>query len=191
MAKKVLIILTDGFEEIEAVTPIDILRRAGCEVLVAGLAKKVVTGSHGIVLTTDIVLSDPVVAARLTASLPDAIVIPGGPGAEDLGRSTLVREWLHRMSEAKKMVGAICAAPAAVLAPSGVLEGKKATCFPGYENRLSAGGAVLSQDRVVMDGRFITSRSPGTAMEFSLELARMLEGDAAADQIAEKILANT
>ena len=189
--KKVLIVVTDGFEEIETVTPIDILRRAGCEVIVAGLAKKVVTGSHGIVLTADIVLSDHGVGERLTASLPDALVIPGGPGAEDLGRSTVVRDWIRRMSDAKKTVSAICAAPAAVLAPSGVLEGKKATCFPGYENRLGAGGALFSQDRVVTDGRFITSRSPGTAMEFSLELARKLAGDAAADQIAEKILANT
>ncbi len=180
--KKVLVVLTDGFEEIEAITPIDVLRRAGCEVLVAGLAKKVVTGSHGLLITTDVLLKE-------VKELPDAIVLPGGPGAEDLGRSTIVREWILRMNGAKKIVGAICAAPAAVLAPTGILEGKKATCFPGYENRLSLGGALVSSERVVTDGEIITSRGAGTAMEFSLELARKLAGPEKAAEVSETILA--
>jgi 4-methyl-5(b-hydroxyethyl)-thiazole monophosphate biosynthesis len=179
---KVLIILTDGFEEIEAITPIDILRRAGCEVLVAGLGKKVVMGSHGVLVTTDILLKD-------VKELPDALVLPGGPGSEDLGRSTVVREWVLRMNEAKKIVSAICAAPATVLAPTGILEGKKATCFPGYETRLGAGSAVFSAQRVVTDGDLITSRGPGTAMEFSLELVRKLMGPAKASEISGNILA--
>lgn len=182
MSKKVLIILTDGFEEIEAVTPIDILRRAGLEVIVAGLAKKVVTGSHGILLTTDVLLKE-------VNGLPDALIVPGGPGAEELGHSPLVREWVLRMSDAKKTVGAICAAPAAVLAPTGVLENKKATCFPGYESRLGAGGAVFSSERVVTDGDVITSRGAGTAMEFSLELVRHLAGPVKASEISGAILA--
>ena len=180
--KKVVLVLTDGFEEIEAITPIDILRRAGMGVLAAGLSKKVVTGSHGIVITADVLLKE-------VSELPDAIIFPGGPGAEDLGKSTVVREWVHRMSEAKKVVGAICAAPAALLAPAGVLEGKKATCFPGYETRLTAGGAIFSTDRVVTDGELITSRGAGTAMEFSLELVRKLAGPAMAAEISGKILA--
>ena len=179
---KVLVVLTDGFEEIEAVTPIDILRRADFHVTVAGLAKKVVTGSHGIVLTTDAILAD-------IKEMPDAIVIPGGPGAEELGRSKVLREWLAKMAQAKKTVAAICAAPAAVLAPAGVLEGKKATCFPGYETRLGAGGAEFSAERVVTDGDLVTSRSAGTAMEFSIELVRKLAGNAKAAEVSEKILA--
>ena len=180
--KKVLVIVTDGFEEIETVTPVDILRRAGLEVVVAGLDKKVVTGAHGVLLTTDAMLKD-------VKDLPEAIVIPGGPGAEDLGRSKAVREWVLKMSESKKTVGAICAAPAAVLGPAGVLEGRKATCFPGYENRLAAGGATFSPGRVVTDGEIVTSRGPGTAMEFALELVRKLAGPEKAAEIAGKILA--
>ncbi len=180
--KQVLLVLTDGFEEIEAITPIDILRRAGCEVLVAGLDKKVVVGSHGVLVTTDVLL-------REVKELPDALVLPGGPGAEDLGRSTALRGWVLRMSEAKKIISAICAAPATVLAVTGVLEGKKATCFPGYENRLGMGGAIFSSDRVVTDGEVITSRGAGTAMEFSLELVRKLMGSAKASEISETILA--
>lgn len=180
--KKVLLVLTDGFEEIEAITPIDILRRADLEVIVAGLSKKVVTGSHGVIVTTDVLLKE-------INELPDALVFPGGPGAEELGRSTVVRDWVRKMAEAKKIVSAICAAPASVLAPAGILEGKKATCFPGYENRLSAGGAIFSPERVVTEGAFITSRGAGTAMEFSLELVRQLVSPAKADEISEAILA--
>ena len=180
---KALIILADGFEEVETVTPIDVLRRADIEVLVSGLAKKVVTGSHGVVLTTDVLLKD-------IQDLPDAIIIPGGPGAEELGRSPQVREWVRKVGSANKIVSAICAAPAAVLAPAGVLEGKKATCFPGYENRLAAGGAVFSPDRVVVDGPIITSRGAGTAMEFSLELVRALAGPEKASEISAQILAS-
>ena len=180
--KKVLIILTDGFEEIEAITPIDILRRAELDVVIAGLDKKVVTGSHGVLLTTDVLLKE-------VKDLPDAIVIPGGPGAEDLGRSRAVREWVLKMNQAKKTVSAICAAPAAVLAPTGILDGKTATCFPGYENRLDAGGATFSPERVVTDGDVVTSRGAGTAMEFSLELVRKLAGAPKAQEVSEKILA--
>jgi len=181
--KKVLLVLTDGFEEIEAITPIDILRRADLQVIVAGLSKKVVTGAHGVMVTTDVLLKE-------VNELPDALVFPGGPGAEELGRSTAVREWVRKMGEAKKIVGAICAAPAAVLAPTGILEGKKATCFPGYETRLAAGGAIFSSERVVTDGDVITSRGAGTALEFSLELVRRLASPQVASEISGKILAS-
>ena len=188
--KKVLLVLADGFEEIEAITPIDILRRADLEVLVAGLSKKVVTGSHGVVVTTDVLLKEVGAIHESPLRLPDAIIFPGGPGAEELGRSTAVRDWVRKMADAKKIVGAICAAPAAVLAPTGILEGKKATCFPGYETRLAAGGAEFSPERVVVDGELITSRAAGTAMEFSLELVRKLAGPQIASDIAGKILAS-
>lgn len=188
MLKKVLIILTDGFEEIEAVTPIDILRRAGFSVTVAGLEKKEVKGSHGIRVIADCLLSDISVEARHAVPLPDAILFPGGPGAEALGKSQAVKSWIEKMRGAGRIVGAICAAPAAVLAPTGILEGKKATCFPGYEKRLGA-KAVFSSERVVTDGDLVTSRGPGTAMEFSLELVRKLAGPSKAAEISGTVLA--
>lgn len=179
--KKVLVVLADGFEEIEAVTPIDILRRAGFSVTVAGLEKKEVKGSHGITLSADTLLKD-------VRDLPDALVFPGGPGAEAVGKSEAVKTWIQKMRDAGRTVGAICAAPAAVLAPTGILDGKKATCFPGYEKRLGA-KAVFSTDRVVTDGELVTSRGPGTAMEFSLELVRKLAGPQKAAEISGTILA--
>ena len=173
--------LTDGFEEVEAVTPIDLLRRAGLEVIVAGLEKKDVTGSHGIRLTADVLLKD-------VKETPDAIVLPGGPGADTLGKSEEVRSIVRFMASSGKIVGAICAAPAMVLAPAGVLEGKTATCFPGLEGRLGS-KTTFSEDRVVTDGDIITSRGAGTAMEFSLELIKKLISAEKAREVSTQILA--
>jgi 4-methyl-5(b-hydroxyethyl)-thiazole monophosphate biosynthesis len=180
--KKVLIVLTDGFEEIEAITPIDILRRAGLDVIVAGLEKIEMAGSHGIKISADLLLKD-------VKDTPDAIVLPGGPGAEQLGKSKELLDTVKLLISAGKTVGAICAAPAVVLGRNGFLRGKKATCFPGYEKELETGGAVFSAERVVTDGFFVTSRGAGTAMEFSLELVRKLMGSAKANEISETILA--
>ena len=180
--KQVLLVLTDGFEEIEAVTPIDILRRAGLEVLVAGLDKKDVVGSHGIRLTADILLKDVKI-------IPAAVVLPGGPGAARLGKSKELKTILQFLLSKGKTVAAICAAPGVVLAAHGFLRGKKSTCFPGYEKALKTGGAIFSARRVVTDGFLITSRGAGTALEFSLELVRKLARPKKAFEIAEKILA--
>ena len=174
-------VLTDGFEEIEAVTLIDILRRAGLQVLVAGLEKREVTGSHGIRLTADLLLKE-------MKETPDAIVLPGGPGADSLGKSAEVKAIVQHLYSAGKTVAAICAAPAVVLAPAGILDGKKATCFPGMEGAFGP-KTTFSKERVVTDGNVITSRGAGTAMEFSLELVRKLVGAAKANEVAEKILA--
>lgn len=182
--KKVLLVLTDGFEEIEAVTPMDILRRAGFEVTVAGLEKKEVTGSHGIRITADLLLKD-------MKETPDALVLPGGPGADHLGKSQELKAVIQYLLSGGKTVGAICAAPGVVLARNGFLKGKKATCFPGYEEDLKAGGAVFSAARVVADGQVVTSRGAGTAEEFSLELVRVLAGAEKASEIAGKILARS
>ena len=184
MSRKVLVVLADGFEEIEAVTPIDILRRAGLEVLVAGLDKKDVVGSHGIHLTADTLLKDVKI-------IPEAIVLPGGPGAARLGKSKDLKAILQFLLSKGKTVAAICAAPGVVLAAHGFLRGKKATCFPGYEKALKTGGAIFSSKRVVTDGHLITSRGAGTALEFSLELVRTLAGPKKASEIAEKILARS
>jgi 4-methyl-5(b-hydroxyethyl)-thiazole monophosphate biosynthesis len=179
--KKVLIVLADGFEEIEAITPIDVLRRADIQVVVAGLEKRSVTGSHGIKVEADILLKD-------FKETPDAIVLPGGPGAETLGKSVELRNILEYLNKEGKWIGAICAAPAVVLGKTSILDGKKATCFPGCEKQLGA-KTIFSTDRVVKDGRVITSRGPGSALEFSLELVRSLADPKKAAEIAEKMVA--
>ncbi len=182
MAKTALVILADGFEEIEAVTPIDILRRAGVQVTVAGLDKDVVTGSNGIRVQADLVLDR-------YEGLPDAVVLPGGAqGASNLSNSLHVKNLLTRMRNADRLIAAICAAPALVLARNGFLDGKTATCYPGYEKNFAA-SITFSADRVVSDGQLLTSRGPGTALEFSLELVRRLAGSATADAILLKTLA--
>ncbi len=182
MKKSVLVLLADGFEEIEAIAPIDILRRAGVDVTVAGLGKTEATGAHGITLKTDIRLED-------YQGIPDAVILPGGmPGAENLRKSSQVKQLLDKVIGAQKIVGAICAAPAVVLASQGILAGKKATAFPGYETKMGP-NVLFSTDRVVTDGLFVTSRAPGTAIEFALELATRLADKATAEKIAQSILA--
>ena len=179
--KKILIVLADGFEEIETVTPIDVLRRAGLEVTVAGLEKKTVTGSHGIKIEADILFND-------FRETPDAIVLPGGPGAETLGKSAELRKVIEYLHKEGKWIGAICAAPAVVLGKTSILEGKKATCYPGYEKQLGA-KTTFTAERVVKDGRVITSRGPGSSLEFSLELVRSVLDPKKAAEVAEKMIA--
>ena len=179
--KTVLVILADGFEEIEAVTPIDVLRRAGLEVLAAGVGKRQIEGAHGVRFETDIVLEQ-------YSGVPDAVVLPGGlPGADNLKKSKAVSDLLSRMQKSDKIIAAICAAPARVLAPSGMLDGKKATCYPGFEGEFSS-KTTFMPDRVVRDGRIITSRGPGSALEFSLELVRSLVDEKTAAKLSEGLL---
>lgn len=176
--KRVLVILAEGFEEIEAITPIDVMRRAELDVTVAGLGGTVVTGAHGIAIRADIEL------AAFTGT-PDAIVLPGGmPGASNLAASPAVSALIQKTFEAKKIVAAICASPAVVLAPLGVLDGKKATCYPGFEERFGP-RTEKTTDRVVREGNVITSRGPGTAFEFSLALVSELVGKSAAERLAD------
>lgn len=182
MKKSVLVVLADGFEEIEAVTPIDILRRAGLDVTVAGLDKLEITGANGIRIKADVELDK-------FSNLPDAVVLPGGAqGASNLGQSDSVKALLTRMRDGKRLIGAICAAPALVLARQGFLDGKKATCYPGYEKNFGF-GITFSESRVVVDGDVVTSRGPGTAFEFSIELVRRLMDEKTAVSILEKTLA--
>lgn len=182
MAKKVLVILAEGFEEIEAVTPVDVLRRAGIEVVLAGLSGKVITGAHGIKFQTDVIFEE-------YKDLPDAIVLPGGmPGAQNLARSPKVAELVKKMNSQNKIVGAICAAPPLAVAPTGILNGKKATCYPGFEKDFPS-QVTFSTERVVVDGNVITSRGPGSALEFALELVEKLVGREQAKQLSQGMLA--
>ncbi len=177
-----VVILADGFEEIEAITQIDVLRRAGVEVTVAGLSEGVATGAHGIGVATD----------RPLANLdfePDLVVLPGGmPGAERLGASKDVVGLLEKQHAAGRMIGAICAAPAFAPVAAGVLEGKRATCYPSFESRFPEGITAV-EDRVAIDGNVVTSRGPGTALEFALALVDQLVGQAKGDELRTAMLA--
>jgi 4-methyl-5(b-hydroxyethyl)-thiazole monophosphate biosynthesis len=173
---RVLLPLAQGCEEIEAVTLIDILRRAGIEVITAGLAPGQVCASRGTVLlpdtTLDLVLSETF----------DMIVLPGGmPGSEHLKNDTRIISLLQRLALAGKFVAAICAAPMALHA-AGLLEGKRATSFPGVLDELPGSHRYLDE-AVVVDGNIVTSRGPGTAMDFALTLVELLAGKRKRDEV--------
>lgn len=178
--KRVVVLLADGFEEVEAVTSIDLLRRAGCDVTVAGVTGERVTGAHDMVVAADLPLSS--CTGRF-----DAVLVPGGmPGASNIARSKDAVTLIRMIAESGGVVAAICAAPAVVLAPNGLLDGKEATCYPGYEKEF--GNVRFSEDRVVVDGNTITSRGPGTAAEFAIKLIEVLLGPAVAEDIRSQTL---
>ena len=167
---RVLVPIAEGCEELEAVTIIDLLRRAGVEVVTAGLVAGPVRASRGVVLLPDTTL-DAVVAEDF-----DMVVLPGGlPGADHLDQDPRIRQILQRTAQAGGYTAAICAAPK-VLASAGVLDGRRATGYPGVLERLSLSKTELLAQPVVTDGRVITSRGPGTAMDFALELIERLLG---------------
>jgi protein deglycase len=173
----VLVPLAQGCEELEAVTIIDLLRRAGIEVVTAGLDAEPVRASRGTVLIPDTALTE--VAERDF----DMIVLPGGlPGADHLDRDPRLRMLLQRTAAAGRYVAAICAAPK-VLASAGLLEHRKATSFPGALDKSDVPGMDYRDESVVQDGKIITSRGPGTAMDFALALIENLVGKDKRDQV--------
>ena len=181
MPKIALIILAEGFEEVEAIAVVDLLRRTGTRVIMAGLAALKVPSSRKITVEADVLLKD-------FTEMPDALILPGGiPGATNLAKSAEVATLVKKMNAAGKLIAAICAAPAAVLAPLGILDGKKATCYPGCESDFSK-KTIHSKDPVVVDGNIITSQGPGTALEFALAIAARLVGQEMAETIREKML---
>lgn len=177
---KAVIMLSDGFEEVEAITPIDYLRRAGVEVILAGVGTKTPVGAHNLKVVADVEVKD------LREKL-DAVILPGGmPGAENLSQSSTVENLCRSVMQEGGLVAAICAASAVALGQFGLLANRSFTCYPGYEEQVNDGS--FSTGRVVTDGNLITSRSPGCAGEFSIELIRYLVDDAAADQVARNVL---
>jgi 4-methyl-5(b-hydroxyethyl)-thiazole monophosphate biosynthesis len=194
MPKKAIVLLADGFEEVEAVTPIDYLRRAGVEVTVASIkAGPAVTGAHNIQLNADTTLGDltkqgkAAAASRDVPASFDAVVLPGGmPGASNLAASGEASTLIKEMAAAGKWVCAICAAPAVVLAPLGLVSGKKFTCYPGTEEKVKDG--KWSEDRVVIDGNIITSRGAGTAGEFAAAIIGKLISEAEGNKVAQSVL---
>jgi protein deglycase len=168
--KSVLVPLAEGFEEIEAVTVIDILRRASIEVTTAGLDAEPVQASRGVVLIPDTSLDEAL------AKNYDMVVLPGGqPGTNNLKADPRIISLIQRMAGRGQYIAAICAAPS-VLATAGLLNGKRATSFPGSLNDFP--GVQQQAGAVVADGNLITSRGPGTAMDFALTLVERLAGQA-------------
>lgn len=179
--KRVLILLAPGFEEIEAVTAIDILRRAGVEVTVAGTVEGPMEGSRRVKLLADLSIG------KVAGGDYDMIVLPGGqPGTNNLAKDERVGRILKEAAAKEKYISAICAAPS-ILASAGLLAGKKATSHPSVQERME--GADYSEARVVIDGKWVTSRSPGTAMEFAFALVRLLVGEEKAKEVNQGVMA--
>jgi len=180
--KKAVIILTNGFEEIEALSVVDILRRCEITVDVAGTEENLVEGAHGVKVVPDKHLND------VNIDDYDALILPGGaPGYINLRKNEKVLDLVREAYEKKKLVAAICAAPV-VLADAGILKGKKATIYPGMEKEIEKGGGEFIDDLVVHDGNIVTSRGPSTALLFGWKLAEILAGKEIADQVAERML---
>lgn len=178
---KTLLLLAEGFEEIEALTAADLLRRAGIACTTAALGGELaVTGAHGVT-----VLADETLDAALGADF-DGVILPGGmPGTKHLAGDERVLSLLRRAAAAGKLTAAVCAAPT-VLAQAGLLEGKRAVCFPGREGQMA--GALLCEADAVTDGTVITGRSVGTAIPFALEIVRYFCGGDAADALSDAIV---
>jgi 4-methyl-5(b-hydroxyethyl)-thiazole monophosphate biosynthesis len=173
--KQVAVLLADGFEEVEAVTAIDLLRRADIAVSCVGVTGRDVVGGHEIRISTDITVDE------LDIDL-DGVVIPGGlAGARSIASNGDAMRLIKRLMESGKLVAAICAAPAVVLAPAGLIGGRSFTCYPGLEKDVTDGR--FSDARVVVDGNLITSRGPGTAAEFSEAVITHLIGPDAAETV--------
>lgn len=163
----VYLFLADGFEECEALCPLDILRRGGIEVKTVGVGKEYITGTHGITVKADILESQIILDHKL-----QGVILPGGmPGTNNLESNETVKRAVTFANENKKLVCAICAAPK-ILGGMGLLNNKNATCFPGFENDLM--GANLSGNYVVQDGNIITAKGVGVAFEFGFRILENL-----------------
>ncbi len=175
-----LVLLTDGFEEMEALTPVDLLRRGKVDVTAASITGDLnVTGSHNIT-----VKADELFDGHRNSSRFDMVILPGGPGTQNYKQSPEVLAFVKEQFDQGKLIGAICAAPS-VLGYLGILTGKKAVCFPGYEDQLNC--KEVLQVPVIRDGNVITSRGAGTAVEFALELLGALMSEEDAQEVARAI----
>lgn len=177
----IYLFLADGFEEIEALCVLDFLRRAGVETKTVGISGKTATGSHKIPVICDIE------ASSLTGNENfDMIILPGGlPGATNLDESPLVNKFIEKAVSQDKFIAAICAAPF-ILGKRGILSGKRACCYPGFEDQLI--GANVSYDGCVRDGKIITARAMGKSHDFALEIIEALCGREVSENLAKSVL---
>ncbi len=178
----VYVFLADGFEIIEALAPVDMLTRAGIEVKTVGVTGELVASSCGVSVAADMIIDD------FDFYDVEAIVLPGGmPGTLNLEANPTVQQTIDNAVNIGVPVCAICAAPS-ILGNKGLLENREATCFPGFEDKLT--GAELSDKYVVTDGNFITARGAGVCIDFGLEIVKKLRGEEAAEQIRKSIQCN-
>ncbi len=176
----VYVFFADGFEEVEALTPVDYMRRAGIDVVTLGVGGKYIRGAHGITIECDDVIENVTVSDDL-----HGIVLPGGmPGTLNLENSPEVQKFIDFCIENNKMVAAICAAPS-ILGHKNILNGKKAVCFPGFEKDLY--GADVTDDYSVTDGNIITAKGAGSATEFAFDIIRYLLSDDKALEIKKTV----
>ena len=177
----VYLFLAEGFEEVEALTPVDFMRRADIEVTTVGVGGEYITGAHGITVKADVCDSD--VSAN-DADI-EMVVLPGGmPGTLNLKASAKVNEFIDCAYDKGAFIGAICAAPS-ILGEKGLLKGKMAVCYPGFEDKLL--GATVFQAGVICDGNIITATAAGAAVDFAAQLIAALKGDEAADAVLEAV----
>lgn len=177
----IYVFLAEGFEEIEAITPIDMLRRCGLDVVTVGIGGKNITGSHGITVNTDIEDSNIILDDNI-----EMIILPGGmPGTTNLEASDYVQKAIDYCENNKKYIAAICAAPS-ILGHKNLLNGKNATCYKGLEDHL-IGANVVFED-VTVDENIITSRGAGTALPFSFELIKLLISEEKSEMLRESII---
>ena len=168
--------LAEGFEEVEALAPLDLIRRAGLEIKTVGVGSKVIVGSHGIPVTADIT------ADELSDNTPDMIILPGGmPGTKNLDASEIVHKAIADAVKNDAYLCAICAAPM-ILGKLGLVRGKNAVCYPGFEEYLD--GATVPDKKVVRDGKIITAKGMGAAIEFGLAIVSSLKDEKTAEALA-------
>ena len=178
---KVYVFLADGFEDVEALIPIDVLRRGGVEVVtISTTLFPLVESAHGVNIEADLQFD------QADYSDADLLMLPGGmPGASNLFAHEGVRKAVMAQFQAGKKIAAICAAPAVVLAQLGILKDKKATCYPGFEDVLAKAGATYTGDLVTVDGNITTGEGPAAAFPYAYELLAQLVDQKTSDQIAE------
>jgi 4-methyl-5(b-hydroxyethyl)-thiazole monophosphate biosynthesis len=176
--------LAEGFEEVEALTPVDFMRRADIEVTTVGVGGEYITGAHGITVKADVCDSD--VSAN-DADI-EMVVLPGGmPGTLNLQASAKVNEFIDRAYDKGAFIGAICAAPS-ILGDMGLLRGKEAICYPGFEDRLT--GARISEKRVVLDGKILTAAGMGAALDMGLKIVEIFCSEKAAADLRHAVIAD-
>ena len=174
----IYVLVVDGFEEIEAIEPIDIMRRAGLNVVTVGVKSQSVKGAHNISIKTDVIIDD------VNVEDMELLMLPGGPGHEELDKDEKVHKLIDYAYKENLYIAAICASPS-IIGKKGLLRDKKATCFPGFEQYLM--GAKVVGDKVVVDGNIITGKGAGAAAEFGFEIVKLLQNKTAADELKGKM----
>lgn len=170
----IYVLLAEGFEDIEALEPVDILRRAEIEVKTVGVSGKTVTSSHGVTVFADMEIGE------VDISIMDMLVLPGGPGYPNLDGSEDVQKLISYAAENDIYIAAICASPS-IIGKRGLLSGKKYTCFPGFEEFVE--GGIYSGEKAVLDGKFLTGKGAGAAGDFGFKIVEIFKGKELADKL--------